>query len=94
MIVDEPELGLHPYAITMLANLVKSASMETQVILSTQSALLLDRFEPEDVLVADLEEGATTLKRLESKDLAAWLEEYSLGQLWEKNQFGGRPNRG
>ncbi|MBV8311578.1 MAG: AAA family ATPase [Planctomycetaceae bacterium] len=94
IIVDEPELGLHPYAITMLANLVRAAATETQVILSTQSALLLDHFQPEDVLVADLEQGATTLKRLQSQDLAVWLEEYSLGQLWEKNQFGGRPTRG
>lgn len=94
IIVDEPELGLHPYAITMLASLIKAASTETQVIVSTQSALLLDHFQPEDVLVADLEEGATTLKRLQSQDLTGWLEDYSLGQLWEKNQFGGRPTRG
>jgi predicted ATPase len=78
----------------MLASLVRAAATETQVILSTQSALLLDHFQPEDVLVADLEQGATTLKRLQSQDLAGWLEEYSLGQLWEKNQFGGRPARG
>ncbi|MGC8641430.1 MAG: AAA family ATPase, partial [Isosphaeraceae bacterium] len=91
IIVDEPELGLHAYAITMLASLVKSAATDTQVVLATQSALLLDHFEPEDVLVADLEEGATTLKRLDSQELAGWLEDYSLGQLWEKNQFGGRP---
>lgn len=94
IIVDEPELGLHPYAVTMLANLIKAASTETQVIVATQSALLLDHFKPEDVLVADMENGATTLRRLQSQDLAVWLEEYSLGQLWEKNQFGGRPTRG
>jgi len=94
IVVDEPELGLHPYAITMLANLIKSAATQTQVIVSTQSALLLDHFQPEDVLVADLVEGATHLKRLDSSELAVWLEEYSLGQLWEKNQFGGRPTRG
>lgn len=94
ILVDEPELGLHPYAIVMLANLIKAAARETQIIISTQSALLLDHFEPEDVLVADLEKGATTLRRLQSQDLAAWLEEYSLGQLWEKNQFGGRPTSG
>jgi predicted ATPase len=94
IIVDEPELGLHPYATTMLANLVKTASIDTQIIVSTQSALLLDHFQPEDVLVADLEKGATTLKRLQSQDLADWLEEYSLGQLWEKNEIGGRPTRG
>jgi predicted ATPase len=94
ILVDEPELGLHPYAITMLANLIKTAASKTQIIVSTQSALLLDHFQPEDVLVADLENGSTTMRRLQSKDLTASLEEYSLGQLWEKNQFGGRPTRG
>lgn len=91
ILVDEPELGLHPYAITMLASLVKQASVKTQVILSTQSPLLLDHFEPEDVLVADLVDGGTQFKRLDSAKLANWLENYSLGQLWEKNEFGGRP---
>lgn len=91
MLVDEPELGLHPYAITMLASLVKTVSEETQVILSTQSPLLLDQFEPEDVLVADRKDGSTHFTRLESAKLSEWLEEYSLGQLWEKNELGGRP---
>lgn len=91
ILVDEPELGLHPYGITMLASLVKQASVKTQVILSTQSPLLLDHFQPEDVLVVDLVDGATQFRRLDSAKLATWLEEYSLGQLWEKNEFGGRP---
>lgn len=91
LLVDEPELGLHPSAITLLASLVKQASVKTQVILSTQSALLLDHFQPEDVLVADLVGGATQFSRLDSERLAAWLEDYSLGQLWEKNELGGRP---
>lgn len=91
ILIDEPELGLHPYAITMLAALIKQASVHTQVILSTQSAPLLDHFEPEDVLVAKLVEGGTQLTRLSSDSLNIWLEEYSLGQLWEKNEIGGRP---
>ncbi len=94
ILLDEPELGLHPYAIAMLANMVKSAATETQIIISTQSPLLLDYFEPEDILVTELENGATTLTRLQSSELEEWLEEYSLGQLWEKNQFGGRPKNG
>jgi predicted ATPase len=61
------------------------------VIVSTQSPLLLDNFEPEDVLVAERIDGGTQLKRLESASLETWLEDYSLGQLWEKNEFGGRP---
>jgi predicted ATPase len=91
ILVDEPELGLHPYAIGMLASLIRQASVNTQVITATQSSLLLDHFSPEDVLVADRFEGGTQLKRLNSADLGGWLEDYSLGQLWEKNEFGGRP---
>ena len=93
ILVDEPELGMHPYAITLLASLMKQASTETQVIVSTQSSLLLDHFEPEDVLVADRIDGTTQLTRLESSSLESWLEDYSLGQLWEKNVLGGRPGR-
>lgn len=92
ILVDEPELGLHPYAITMLASIVKQTSATTQVILSTQSPLLLDHFQPEDVLVAERIEGSTSIRRLENEALADWLEDYSLGQLWEKNEFGGRPS--
>lgn len=91
IIVDEPELGLHPFAIAILASMAKSASAKTQIILSTQSALLLDHFEPEDVLVADRVDGGTILTRLDADKWDEWLEEYSLGQLWEKAEFGGRP---
>ena len=91
ILVDEPELGLHPYAITMLASLIKQASTKTQVIVGTQSPFLLDHFRPEDVLVANRVEGGTELTRLESCKLSTWLEDYSLGQLWEKNEIGGRP---
>ncbi|MSQ73352.1 MAG: chromosome segregation protein SMC [Betaproteobacteria bacterium] len=91
ILVDEPELGLHPYAITLLASLIKQASIKTQVIISTQSPLLLDHFKPEDVLVADRVEGGTQFTRLDSAKLDSWLQDYSLGQLWEKNELGGRP---
>ena len=94
ILVDEPELGLHPYAITMLATMMKMAAKKTQVIVSTQSPLLLDHFEPPDVLVADRQNGRSTLRRLTAEELEQWLEDYSLGQLWEKNQFGGRPTGG
>ena len=93
ILVDEPELGLHPYAITMLASLIKQASTKTQVIVGTQSPLLLDHFRPEDVLVANRVNGHTELTRLETEKLAIWLEDYSLGQLWEKNEVGGRPGK-
>ena len=93
ILVDEPELGMHPYAITLLASLMKQASTHSQVIVSTQSSLLLDNFEPEEVLVANRIDGATQFTRLESSRLESWLEDYSLGQLWEKNELGGRPAR-
>jgi predicted ATPase len=94
ILIDEPELGLHPYAIAILASLAKQASARTQVILATQSPVLLDHFEPDDVVVADLIKGATQLTRLEASRLASWLEDYSLGQLWEKNELGRRPRKG
>ncbi|MFN0105126.1 MAG: AAA family ATPase [Bryobacteraceae bacterium] len=93
IVVDEPELGLHPYAIELLSSLVKQASFSTQIIVSTQSSLLLDYFEPDDVLVAERKAHATVFRRLESSELGEWLSDYSLGQLWEKNHFGGRPAR-
>jgi predicted ATPase len=89
--IDEPELGLHPYAIRLLASLIRQASSRTQVIISTQSTLLLDEFEPQEVLVADRVNGATVLTRLDPERLSSWLDDYSLGQLWEKNEIGGRP---
>ena len=91
LLLDEPELGLHPFAVTLLASLVKNASHETQIVLATQSPTLLDHFDPEDVLVADRVRGATEFTRLNESALGEWLRDYSLGQLWEKNEFGGRP---
>ena len=91
VIVDEPELGLHPHAISVLAALIQQASVETKVVAATQSSLLVDGFQPDEVLVAERVDGATELRRLESSRLAIWLEDYSLGQLWEKNLLGGRP---
>ena len=77
----------------MLASLIRQAAVNTQVIVSTQSSLLLDHFQPEDVLVANRVDGGTTITRTDSAQLATWLEDYSLGQLWEKNELGGRPVR-
>ncbi|MDE0298475.1 MAG: AAA family ATPase [Candidatus Poribacteria bacterium] len=91
ILLDEPELGLHPAAIAILSFLIKQASVETQIVVATQSSLLLDNFNPEDVLVAERVEGATQFTRLEGEKLKIWLEDYSLGQLWEKNELGGRP---
>ncbi|MGR9244961.1 AAA family ATPase [Rhizobium leguminosarum] len=91
ILVDEPELGLHPAAITLLGALVRQASAKGQVILSTQSPFLLDHFTPEEVVVADREGGSSVFARLDSASLTEWLEDFSLGELWEKNELGGRP---
>lgn len=91
IIIDEPELGLHPYAITLLGSLLRSASKQMQVIVSTQSVPLVNEFAPEDLVVVERENDATVFNRLEATELDAWLEEYSLGELWEKNVLGGRP---
>ncbi len=91
ILVDEPELGLHPFAITLLGSLVRMTAAESQVILATQSPLLLDEFAPEDVLVTERAGHATTFRRLDAASLESWLADYSLGELWEKNELGGRP---
>lgn len=91
IIIDEPELGLHPVAINKLAALVRKASENTQVIMSTQSINLIDNFDPEDVIVADRDKEGTVFQRLNSEELKTWLETYSLGDLWGKNIIGAQP---
>jgi len=91
IIVDEPELGLHPLAINLLGGMIKMAAVDSQIILATQSSHLLDEFTPEDVLVVERSGHATSFRRLDGASLESWLEDYSLGELWEKNELGGRP---
>ena len=93
ILIDEPELGLHPYAINLLAEMLKTAAEPGQVIVSTQSVELLNNLAPEDVIVADREDGASVFKRLDADDLTDWLEDYTLGELWKKNVLGGRPSK-
>lgn len=88
ILLDEPELGMHPVAITLLASVIRSVSVDTQIILATQSPILLDHFDPEDVVVANRVKGATEFSRPDAKQLEVWLERYSLGELWEKNDLG------
>jgi predicted ATPase len=91
IIIDEPELGLHPFAINILAALIERAAETKQVIVSTQSVELLNAFKPEDVVVVERENNASVFKRLDIDDLKDWLEDYSLGELWQRNILGGRP---
>ena len=89
--IDEPELGLHPYAISLLADLVKSAAERTQVVISTQSPTLLDHFEPAEIVVVNRRQGSSTFLRLDADALGDWMEEYSVGELWQKNVVQGGP---
>ncbi|HEX8249162.1 MAG TPA: AAA family ATPase, partial [Pyrinomonadaceae bacterium] len=92
IIIDEPELGLHPFAINKLAAMMKQAAAKgSQVIVSTQSVNLVDNFEPEDVIAVDREDNQSVFKRLNSEELKEWLEDYTLGDLWNKNLIGARP---
>lgn len=91
IIIDEPELGLHPYAITIFSEMVRQLSDEKQIIISTQSVELLNEFDVNDVIVADRSKSGSVFKRLNEEDLKVWLEEdYALGDLWKKNVLGGR----
>ena len=91
-IVDEPELGLHPYALNVIAALFGKVSHPKQVLVSTQSSSFLDNFDPEDVIVVNREDKESQFKRLNYAELEAWLDEYSLGEVWEKNVIGGGPH--
>lgn len=91
ILVDEPELGLHPAAIQVLAGLLESAATRTQLMVATQSVTLINQLRPENVWVVDREDGQSVFRHLKDVDMSAWLEDYGLGELWEKNIFGGRP---
>jgi predicted ATPase len=91
IVIDEPELGLHPLAIRLLAEMLDAASEHTQILLATQSVTLLDNFPLEQVIVTEHDGKGSIFRRLDSADYQAWLENYSIGELWEKNVLGGRP---
>lgn len=92
IVVDEPELGLHPYALGVIADLLHKASNHTQVVVSTQSSAFLDHFEPRDIIVVDRKDTGTTFTRPDAEKLEAWLAEYSLGEVWDKNIIAGGPH--
>lgn len=92
IIIDEPELGLHPAAIIILAELMKAASAHTQVIAATQSPAFIDQFAIDDIVVVNRKNGASQFSRLQEKDFSEWLEDYSVGELWSKNVITGGPS--
>ncbi len=91
IIIDEPELGLHPVAINKLAALIRKASDNTQIILSSQSVNLIDNFDPEDIIVTNSTSAGSDFKRLNPEELKDWLKDYTLGDLWGKNILGAQP---
>ncbi|HEV3155906.1 MAG TPA: AAA family ATPase [Candidatus Baltobacteraceae bacterium] len=91
ILIDEPELGLHPSAIQTLVELFRLASEKSQLIVSTQSVSLVNQLTPEEIIVVDRAEDQSLFRRLQSNEITTWLEDYALGDLWEKNVIGGRP---
>lgn len=91
IVLDEPELGLHPHALETIAGLIRAASLSTQVLVATQSPSFIDHFRPEDIIVAESNGDGSQFRRLDAAQLAGWLEDYSLGELWKRNVIGGGP---
>jgi predicted ATPase len=91
IILDEPELGLHPYALEIVAGLMRSVSLKSQVIVATQSQTFLNNFEPAEIITVEWHQGQTYFNRLEAAKFKDWLEDYSIGELWQRNVLGGGP---
>ena len=92
LLLDEPELGLHPAAITLVGGMIKALAEERQVIVATQSPLLVDAFDLDEIFVLDLRDGRTEIRKLDPDDYRQWLNDsFTPGQLWQKNLLGGRP---
>jgi len=88
IIIDEPELGLHPFAITLLTEMLKSASAFSQILITTQSPLLLDQFDISDIRIVDRIDGSTKIITPNAEELKDWLEDYTVGELWKKKPSG------
>ena len=91
ILLDEPELGLHPFAVEILAALLRSASKVSQIVISTQSVTLANQFEPQDIVVVDHVDNTSRFRRVEESEWTEWLADYGIGDLWAKNLLGGTP---
>ena len=93
IILDEPELGLHPFAIMKLAEMIRDASIHSQVIIASQSKDLVDHFDIGDISIVEMDEKSlwTSVRKLSEDDYKLWLEHYTVSELWDKNVIGGRP---
>jgi predicted ATPase len=91
IVLDEPELGLHPYALQLLGGMIRSAATRTQIVLATQSVTLANQFGWQDLIVADRQDNASVFRRLAEDEVRDWLDQYAMGDLWQKNLIGGTP---
>ena len=91
ILLDEPELGLHPAAVAVIGGMIRSLAHHRQVILATQSPLFVDEFGLNEIQVLDLEDGQTRIHTIAPEGFGEWLDEYSAGELWQKNLLGGNP---
>ena len=91
ILLDEPELGLHPAAISLIGDMIRSVSEERQVIVATQSPLLVDCFDLDEIVVLELQDDETIFRRLDPDEYRRWLDEFTTGELWQQDLLGGRP---
>lgn len=91
VLLDEPELGLHPAAVTLIGSMIQSLALQKQVIVATQSPLLVDLFSLEQTRILELKHGRTEIREIDPAEYAQWLDDYSTGELWQRNLLGGRP---
>ena len=91
LLLDEPELGLHPAATALIGDMIKALARERQIITATQSPLLVDAFDIDEILVLELRDGKTNVRRCDENEYLQWLNDYTTGELWQKNLLGGRP---
>ena len=91
IMLGEPELGLHPAGVALIGDMIRALSNERQVIVATQSPLLVDAFSLDEIVVLELRDGRTEVRQLDGNEYRRWLDEYTTGELWQKNLLGGRP---
>ena len=91
ILLDEPELGLHPAGISLIGGMIRSLATRKQVIVATQSPQLVDAFGLDQIFVLELRKGRTEVRRYDPEEYRHWLDEYATGELWEQNLLGGRP---
>jgi len=91
VVIEEPELGLHPDLIHLVAKLLRGASGRMQLVVTTHSRQLIDALgdEPEAVVVCEKQDGESRFERLDGERMKNWLDRYSLGELWGIGELGG-----